>query len=109
MEPTDALDRTVGAAAAGGTQPHNSGLLVEVKLLWRELRALAHDQWMLAALEARLAGKSLVTMIATGVMVAALLVSAWYRTAVANPHRGSSDHRDAACRRRQAGARRRDL
>ena len=39
--------------------------------------ALAHDRLTLAALETRLAGESLVTMIASGVMVAVLLVSAW--------------------------------
>ena len=38
---------------------------------------LAHDRLTLAALETRLAGKSLVTMIAAGVMIAGLLVSAW--------------------------------
>jgi len=77
MEPTNALDRQGEPAAVGGAPPGDSGLLEDAKSLWHELRRLAHDQLTLAALETRLAGKSLVTMIAAGAMVAALLVSAW--------------------------------
>ena len=77
MEPTNALDRKGEPAPAGSAPPSVSGLLEEAKSLWQELRGLAHDQLALAALETRLAGKSLVTMIAAGVMVAVLLVSAW--------------------------------
>lgn len=71
------LDRKGEPAAVGGAPPGDSGLLEDAKSLWHELRGLAHDQLTLAALETRLAGKSLVTMIAVGVMVAVLLVSAW--------------------------------
>ena len=77
MEPTKALDRTSEPAVVGGVAPAVSSLLDDVKLLWHELRGLVHDQLTLAALETRSAGNSLVTMIAAGVMVAALLVSAW--------------------------------
>ena len=77
MEPTNALDRQGEPAAVGGAPPGDSGLLEDAKSLWHELRGLAHDQLTLAALETRLAGKSLVTMIAPGMMVAVLLVSAW--------------------------------
>jgi len=77
MEPTNAPDRPGEPAAVGGAPPGNSGLLEDAKSLWHELCGLAHDRLMLAALETRLAGKSLVTMIAAGVMVAALLVGAW--------------------------------
>ena len=77
MEPTNALNRQGEPAAVGGAPPGDSGLLVDAKSLWHELRGLAHDQLTLAALETRLAGKSLVTMIAAGLMVAVLLVSAW--------------------------------
>jgi len=52
-------------------------LLEDAKSLWHELRGLAHNQLGLAALETRLAGKSLVTMIAAGLMVPVLLGSAW--------------------------------
>ncbi len=75
MEPANALDRKGESAATGSAPPGDSGLLEEVKSLWQELRGLAHDELTLAALETRLAGKSLVTMIAAGVMVAVLLVS----------------------------------
>lgn len=77
MEPTNALDRKGEPAAVDGDPPGDSGLLVGVNSLWQELRGLAHDQLTLVALETKLAGKSLVTMIAAGVMVALLLVSAW--------------------------------
>jgi hypothetical protein len=73
----NALDRQGEPAATGSAPPGDSGSLEEVKSLWHELRGLAHDQLTLAALETKLAGKSLVTMIAAGVMVAVLLVSAW--------------------------------
>ena len=77
MEPTNALDRKGEPAASGSAPPGDSGLLEDAKSLWHDLLGLAHDQLTLAALETRLAGKSLVTMIAAGIMVAALLVSAW--------------------------------
>lgn len=75
MEPTNALDRTGDPAAVA--VPDDSRLLEDVKSLWDELRGLLHDRLTLAALETRLAGESLVTMVAAGVMVAVLLVSAW--------------------------------
>ncbi len=77
MEPTNALDGKGEPAATGVAQPGDAGLLDEAKSLWQELRGLAHDQLTLAALETKLAGKSLVTMVAAGLMVAVLLVSAW--------------------------------
>ena len=77
MEPSNALDRKGEPATTSGTLPGDFGLLEEVKSLWQELRELAHDELTLVALETRLAGKSLVTMIAAGAMVAVLLVSAW--------------------------------
>jgi len=55
----------------------DSGLFDEVQGVWRELSGLARDHIQLAVLETRLAGISLVTMIAAGVIVAVLLVSAW--------------------------------
>ena len=76
MEPTNALDHH-GEPPAVGAPPGDSGLLEGVKALWFELRAMVHDQLTLAALETRRAGRSLVTMIAAGVMVAVLLISAW--------------------------------
>lgn len=63
-------ERTADAAGS-------SGWLDDVQRIWQELSGLARDQLRLAALETRLAGISLVTMIAAGVIVAVLLVSAW--------------------------------
>jgi hypothetical protein len=77
MDPANALDRKGEPAVAGSASPSESALLEEVKQLWQELRGLAHDQLKLAALETRLAGESLVTMIAAGLIVAVLVVSAW--------------------------------
>ena len=77
LDPTTAGDRKGEPAATGSLPPSGSGLLEDAKSFWDELRGLAHEQLTLAALETRLAGKSLVTMIAAGMMVAALLVSAW--------------------------------
>ncbi|HEX5538546.1 MAG TPA: phage holin family protein [Methylophilaceae bacterium] len=53
------------------------GLMDDVKSLWTEVRGLTHDHLQLAALETKLAGESLVSMIAAGVIVAVLLVTAW--------------------------------
>jgi len=45
--------------------------------LLREFQGVAHDYVVLAALETKRAGQSLVIMLAAGVMMAILLVSAW--------------------------------
>jgi hypothetical protein len=58
--------------ASGG-----AGMLEDARLLWHELLGHAHDSLHLAALETKLAGQSLVAMIAAAVVVAVLLVSAW--------------------------------
>lgn len=63
---------------ASSDQPGNTpGLLEEVFLLGHELRAAAHSQVRLAALETRQAGESLVIIIAMGVIAAALVFSTW--------------------------------
>lgn len=54
-----------------------AGLIDDVKSLWRDLAGLLHDRLELAALETKFAAQNLVDMIAMGVMVAVLLVSAW--------------------------------
>ena len=77
MEPANALDRKDEPAVVGGEPPDVSGLLQAVKTLWYELRELVHDELTLATLETRLAGQSLVTMIAAGLGIAILLVTAW--------------------------------
>jgi uncharacterized membrane protein YqjE len=54
------------------------GLFQEASLLGRDLRGLVHDHLSLAALETRQAGESLVSMISLGVLIAGLLLSAWF-------------------------------
>jgi hypothetical protein len=55
----------------------DSGLLEDMLSLWDELQGLGHDHFRLAALETRRAGQSLVTMLATSVLMVLLLNSAW--------------------------------
>ena len=52
-------------------------MLEDAQSLLHELLGLTHDRFLLAALETRRAGESLVAMIVAGVMVAFLLSSAW--------------------------------
>lgn len=59
------------------SEPQNPALLDEAKLLWLELIGLVGDRLELAALETQHAGRSLVAMVATGAMVALLVISAW--------------------------------
>jgi|SRR5882672_4896752 len=77
MEPTTAFDPQGAPVAPGYAQPNGVGLLDDARSIWRALSGLVHDQFALAALETKLAGKSLVSMVVTGVMAAALLISAW--------------------------------
>ena len=68
---------TEHAAPSAGNPAAGAGLLADARSLWREGSALFHDRLQLAALETRLAGESLVTMIVAGVIVAVLVVAAW--------------------------------
>lgn len=70
MEPT----KPAAGAPKASDEP---ALLQEAQRLWHELRAMAHEQLTLAALELRLAGESAVRMLVSGVLIAVLLVSAW--------------------------------
>lgn len=67
----DVKGRPDGHTAAG------PGLLEGAGGLIREFQGVAHDYIVLAALETKRAGMSLVIMLAAGVMMAILLVSAW--------------------------------
>ena len=74
MEPNNALEKeTPGQTATCG----DSSILEDAQSLLHELRGLAHDRLLLAALETRRAGESLVSMMIAGVMIALLLGSAW--------------------------------
>jgi hypothetical protein len=77
MEPANALDRKDEPAVVGGEPSDVSGLPQAVTTLWHELRELVYEQLTLAALETRLAGQCLVTMIAAGLGISVLLITAW--------------------------------
>lgn len=68
------LDRRDAADRPASSGP---GLMEGAGSLIRELQGVAHDYIVLAALETKRAGLSLVIMLAAGVMMAILLVSAW--------------------------------
>ena len=77
MDPDAVEDETPGQTATHGDPMSSSGVLEDAQALWYELRGLTHDRFRLAALETQRAGKSLVTMVMAGGMVAVLLGSAW--------------------------------
>lgn len=54
-----------------------TGLLTDLQSLWNEVRILGYSHLQLAALEAQLAGKSLVIMIIAGLMIGILLSFVW--------------------------------
>lgn len=70
----DSLHRHETNDAPGNAGP---GIGQEAGELLRELQGVAHDYFTLAALETKRAGQSLVIMLAAGVMMAILAVSAW--------------------------------
>lgn len=74
---THSTTATEGSPPSPGNPADGAGLLEDARSLWREGSALFQDRLQLAALETRLAGESLVTMIAAGVIVAVLVVAAW--------------------------------
>ena len=53
------------------------GLSASALALWDDLRGLAHEHLQLAALEARRAGESLVSMLAYAIVAGVLAASAW--------------------------------
>jgi hypothetical protein len=55
----------------------HDNVLQEAQLLWHELRGLLYEHLVLAALETRRAGESLVTMLIAAIMVAVMLIGAW--------------------------------
>ncbi|HEX5538145.1 MAG TPA: hypothetical protein VFX01_00025, partial [Methylophilaceae bacterium] len=64
------VNTEAGAKPAANGANGAPGLMDDVKSLWTEVRGLTHDHLQLAALETKLAGESLVSMIAAGVIVA---------------------------------------
>ncbi|MEO8674093.1 MAG: hypothetical protein ABI569_00855 [Casimicrobiaceae bacterium] len=66
-----------GATEAASPAESESKLLEQTKALWHSARGLTHSHLQLAALETRLVGQNMVTMIAAGVAAAILFVTAW--------------------------------
>jgi hypothetical protein len=64
----------------GDSLPHAAspqGLGPSLHGIWHEVRGIARDGLLLAALEARRAGRAFVRMVAYGVMAGILVVTAW--------------------------------
>jgi hypothetical protein len=76
MEQKAVNNETPGQTTTRGDPRKGSGVLEDAQSLWQELRELSHDRLLLAALETRRAGESLVVMIVAGVIVALLLNAA---------------------------------
>jgi len=77
MERTTPVGQSVGSRAASSDPGRRAAMAQEAKLLWQELRGLAHDHLEVAALETQRAGESLAAMVVAGMLVAGLLLSAW--------------------------------
>ena len=58
------------------TSPHASGPS-KLALAWTNVKGLVHDHTLLAVLELQRAGISLVKMVAAGIIISILVVSAW--------------------------------
>lgn len=77
METSFSPEERAAASTLNADPDAGPGVLDSVKALGSSLRGLAHDHLRIAALETRLAGQSLVNMIAASVALAVLVVSAW--------------------------------
>ncbi|MBF6649289.1 phage holin family protein [Methylobacter sp. BlB1] len=75
IRPTE--ERPVHSSVTSGKPTSHADLLEDVRLLWQDLRELAHNHLKLATLEAKRAGRSLVSIAAAGVFMAVLLLMVW--------------------------------
>ncbi|MDD5266126.1 MAG: phage holin family protein [Methylococcales bacterium] len=66
-----------GQTAIRESMASDSTVLEDARSLWHELLGLTHDHLLIATLEARQAGESLVSMMLAGIMAAFLLSAAW--------------------------------
>ena len=83
MAPSNEEDENSGQTSIHEGRVGDSTVLEDVQSLWHDLLGLIHDHLLLAALETRHAGESLVSMMLAGIMVAFLLSSAWMGVMVA--------------------------
>ena len=77
MDAAHAAGNSTEQPSVAGASAPVPGLLDNAAALWGDLKGLAHDHLELAALETRQAGESLVWIIAYGIVVGVLCVSAW--------------------------------
>ena len=77
LSPDELAAASASSHSASETSAAFPGVLDGVKSLGTSLRGLAHDHLRIIALETRLAGESLINMIAASVALAVLVVSAW--------------------------------
>ncbi len=66
-----------GPAVAADSQAHPPGLIDDVVGLAREFQAMAQDQLELVALEAKFAGRNLMTMLAAAIGLGILVTTVW--------------------------------
>ena len=83
MAPSNEEDENSGQTSIHEGRVSDSTVLEDFQSLWHDLLGLTHDHLLLAALETRHAGESLVSMMLAGIMVAFLLSSAWMGLMVA--------------------------
>jgi hypothetical protein len=74
---SNAVNGAATGQASSAEPLQSSKVLEEALSLWHELHQLGHDHFLLAALETRRAGESLVTMLVAAIVLAFLLISAW--------------------------------
>ena len=86
MEKPNRISEEVAASAAlldrsqAGESPLDQSVAESVAAAWSEFRSLVHEQLQLLALETQQAGRSLVWMIAFGVIASCLSIAAWFGT-----------------------------
>jgi hypothetical protein len=77
MSSSTVKNEVPGEAARSGHPESDASVANNVQSLWQGLCKLNHMHFRLAALEAQLAGNSLVFMMVAGAIIAALLLVAW--------------------------------
>ncbi len=77
MDSNTTKDEPLEQADTSHESENDSSVADDIQSLWRELRALNHSSFRLAALEAQQAGNSLVMMIVAGIIAAILVSVAW--------------------------------
>lgn len=77
MAATDSAATATISHSACASDSSELGFLESAKLLLSELQGIAHDRLLLATLEIKKAGLSLVAMVIYGIFAAVLLAASW--------------------------------